>query len=60
MLSTGIPELQRAEDIFWVRDCLRLGKSETQAAEHFTKLISAALSSRTTQVNNAVHIIAHS
>ena len=42
MLSTGIPELQRADDIFWVRDCLRLGKSETQATAHSVPLSTAA------------------
>ena len=59
MLSTGIPELQKVEDIKWLRDCLTLDLTEEQAAEHFTKLISVALACRTTQVNNAVHIIAH-
>jgi len=59
MLSTGIPELQKVEDIFWLRDCLRLGLSEANAGEHFTKLIKESLATRTTQVNNAVHIAAH-
>ena len=42
-----------------LRDCLKLGLTEAGAAEHFTKLIKEALASRTTQVNNAVHIAAH-
>ena len=60
MLSTGIPELRKVEDIFWLRDCLTPNLTETQAAEHFTKQINIALATRTTQLNNAVHIIAHS
>ena len=30
------------------------------SAEHFTKLIYTSLATRTTQFNNAVHILAHS
>jgi len=60
MLSTGIPELRKAEDIHWLRTCLKMGLSPEQAADHFTKQIYTALATRTTQVNNAVHIIAHS
>jgi phosphatidylinositol-4,5-bisphosphate 3-kinase len=60
MLSTGIPELRNAEDIDWLRRCLQLEMSEAEAADHFTKQIYVALATRTTQLNNAVHIIAHS
>ena len=52
-------ELQKVEDIYWLRDCLRLGLTDESAAGHFTKLVKEALASRTTQVNNAVHIAAH-
>ena len=30
------------------------------AGEHFTKLIYTSLATKTTQVNNAIHIVAHS
>uniref|UniRef100_A0A7S0JDC0 phosphatidylinositol 3-kinase n=1 Tax=Calcidiscus leptoporus TaxID=127549 RepID=A0A7S0JDC0_9EUKA len=60
MLSTGIPELQKVEDIYWLRGCLMPHMTDEQAAEYFTKLIYTALATLTTQVNNAVHIIAHS
>ena len=60
MLSTGIPELQKAEDINWLRECMLTGRTDEQAAEHFRKLIFTSLKTRTTQLNNAVHIIAHS
>jgi len=64
MLSTGIPELQKAEDIDWLRECLMVDKPADEADElsdeHFTKLIYTSLATRTTQFNNAVHILAHS
>ena len=58
MLSTGIPELQRVEDISWLRECMLIGHSEESATAHFANRISVALHTRTTQLNNAVHILA--
>ena len=60
MLSTGIPELQTADDINWLRECMLIGADETFATKHFAQKINAALECRTTQLNNAVHILAHS
>merc|ERR1712159_549473 len=60
MLSTGIPELQKAEDINWLRECMLIGASDEYATRHFTTKIDVALATRTTQLNNAVHILAHS
>ena len=60
MLSTGIPELQKAEDINWLRECVLIGADEAYATKHFTQKIDVALTTRTTQLNNAVHILAHS
>ena len=60
MLSTGIPELQKAEDINWLRECMLIGADEAYAARHFTQKIDAALFCRTTQLNNLAHILAHS
>ena len=64
MLSTGIPELQKAEDIEWLRTSLLVDKPAREADdmsdEYFTNLIYTSLATRTTQFNNAVHILAHS
>ena len=60
MLSTGIPELQKAEDINWLRECIKPEMTNEAAGEHFTKLIYTSLATKTTQVNNAIHIVAHS
>ena len=63
MLSTGIPELRTAEDIDWLRDKTGVygtEMSEDDASEFFEKQIYVALHTKTTQLNNAVHILAHS
>ena len=60
MLSTGIPELQRAEDINWLVEKMLIGKEEEEAIDDFTKKIDVALATKMTQINNAVHILAHS
>ena len=36
-----------------------IGHSEESATAHFANRISVALHTRTTQLNNAVHILAH-
>ena len=59
MLSTGIPELRTAEDIDWLRECMLLGESDESAARHFTNKIDSALATVRTQINNAIHILAH-
>lgn len=59
MLSTGIPELQEVEDISYLRDAFSLDLTADQAREKFTDLIYEALDTKTTLLNNAIHIIAH-
>jgi len=59
MLSTGIPELQSAEDIDYLREAFSLEASDEKAREEFTALIYESLSTKTTQINNAIHILAH-
>ena len=59
MISTGIPELQKEEDIDWLRDRLMLGSSDEEAARHFEKQIHVSLKTKRTQINNFIHIMAH-
>jgi phosphatidylinositol-4,5-bisphosphate 3-kinase len=59
MLSTGIPELRTIEDIQYLRDAFSLDLNEQQASQKFNELVYEAMSSRTTQINNAIHIWAH-
>ena len=60
MLHSGMPELQNEEDIAWVNGALALDMTEAEAAAHFKKLIDISLNTKTTQINNMAHIIAHS
>jgi len=60
MLSTGIPELRSDSDIEYLRKAFTLDLTNSQAAEHFTKLIEESLTTKTTQLNNAIHILVHS
>ena len=61
MLSTGIPELQKKEDINYLRDSLHVKAQETdtEAARRFQGLIRTAVKTKTTQYNDMAHIIAH-
>lgn len=59
MLSTGIPELRTADDIEYLRSAFALDLNEQQAAQRFNQLVYEAMSTRTTQINNAIHIWAH-
>jgi len=59
MLSTGIPELQAAEDIAYLRDAFSLDMTDEKAREKFKNLIYDSLATKTTQLNNAIHILAH-
>jgi len=59
MLSTGIPELTSVDDISYLRDAFALDLTDEKAREKFTNLIYESLSTKTTQLNNAIHILAH-
>lgn len=59
MLSTGIPELTSEEDIMWLRKCLLVGKSDVEAAEHYTDLVFKALGNLRGRLNDVIHIWAH-
>eukprot|EP01051_Picozoa_sp_SAG22_P001116 SAG22_NODE_39_length_26283_cov_18.486653_15_plen_489_part_00 len=61
MLSTGIPELQAAKDILYMRKSLRPGRAMTagDASKHFKELIMESHNCTTTQMNDAVHMHVH-
>ena len=58
-LTCGIPELGSARDIHWVHRTLMLDLSDEQARKQFVHLIDVALHTKTTQFNDAVHLMAH-
>ncbi|KYQ96905.1 phosphatidylinositol-4 [Tieghemostelium lacteum] len=59
MVSTGIPELQSMEDLNYLKESFSLELSDEKAREKFTALIHESLTTKTTQFNNAIHILAH-
>lgn len=58
-LTCGIPELSCADDIKWVHKTLMIELSDEEAEKRFRKLITVALNTKTTQLNDAVHLMAH-
>lgn len=59
MLSTGMPQLSCAEDVRYLHRALRLETDSADSAKFFTSLIYRSLESKISQLNFAVHILAH-
>ena len=59
MLCTGIPELSSEGDIEYLRDAFALGKTEEEASAYFAKLIKESLHTKTTVINDVIHVFAH-
>lgn len=59
MLMTGIPELQSESDIHYLRDSLSPELSDIDAAAKFKNLIHKSLTTKSTQINNFIHNVAH-
>jgi phosphatidylinositol kinase/protein kinase (PI-3 family) len=59
MLQCGIPELETDADIVWLREKLLIGSSDEEAAKYFNARIHEALTTRTVQLNDAVHMLVH-
>jgi phosphatidylinositol-4,5-bisphosphate 3-kinase len=60
MLCTGIPELQSVEDIDWLRDAFQLQLNDDEAGSFFYKKILESLNTKTTQINDVIHVWVHS
>ena len=59
MLCTGIPELSAAEDIDYLRNAFAVGQSDEEASAYFKKLINSSLNTKTTVVNDIIHVLVH-
>eukprot|EP01104_Vermistella_antarctica_P001179 TRINITY_DN1123_c1_g1_i1.p1 TRINITY_DN1123_c1_g1~~TRINITY_DN1123_c1_g1_i1.p1 ORF type:complete len:1390 (-),score=408.34 TRINITY_DN1123_c1_g1_i1:32-4201(-) len=59
MLSTGIPELSQISDLEWLTATFNLHMSDADADQHLRQQILSALGASSTQVNDAIHILAH-
>ena len=59
MLSTGIPELTKEEDIEYLHNVFSFELDNLQADAKFVKLINESLSTKTTTLNDIIHAVAH-
>lgn len=61
MCLAAVPELQEASDILYMRESLVPLRSmkEVEATARFEELITEALNTKTTQLNDAAHLLAH-
>lgn len=59
MLCTGIPELASHEDIEYLRNAFALGMTDAEASAYFAKLINVSLNTKTTVLNDAIHVFVH-
>ncbi|EGC34226.1 hypothetical protein DICPUDRAFT_35373 [Dictyostelium purpureum] len=56
MVSTGLPELNKISDIYYLRDALALELTEELAAQKFKQMIQESIASKSTDLNFMVHI----
>ncbi len=59
MIWAGTPQLQKVEDIIYLRDALALHLSDAEAASTFKELVEISLNTKTTQVLFFMHNLAH-
>lgn len=60
MLFAGLTQLSSHEDLAYLKkSLLTTGTSESEAEETFSRLIDESLSTKSTQLNFAIHIFAH-
>lgn len=60
MVSSGMSQLESLDDLDYLRRALALELTDAEASARFTQLIQESCSNQITQLNNAVHIFAHS
>jgi len=59
MLTTGIEQLQKTEDVLYLREAFQVEKTEEEAKEYFENLIKKAIKNVRGKFNDAIHIVAH-
>jgi phosphatidylinositol-4,5-bisphosphate 3-kinase len=59
MISTGIPELKKEEDLNYLREAFALDKTDEEATSHFQRLIFESLKTKSIQFNFAIHLLAN-
>ena len=58
MMSSGMPELQTVEDLFYLKDTLDLDLTQQQAGEKFAAMLESSSKALSTRVNWVIHNIA--
>ena len=48
-----------ADDIDYLRNAFALGQTDEEAAAYFSKLITVSLNTKTTVINDAIHVFVH-
>jgi phosphatidylinositol kinase/protein kinase (PI-3 family) len=59
MISCGIPELTHEDDINYLKERLMLDLKEDQVKKEFKKIITTSMKTKTTRVNDAIHVYVH-
>ena len=59
MLSTGIPQLTKVQDIYYLRESLKLGASREVADSHFRRQIERSLHNKRSVWMNFFHTVAN-
>lgn len=59
MISSGIPQLTAQEDLHYLIESFCVGKNDVEAQQIFSSLINESLNTKATQLNFAIHILAH-
>ena len=60
MLSTGIPELEKPDDIEWLQKVLLVGEDDNNARGHYEDRIRESLANKRILLNDYIHIRVHS
>eukprot|EP00742_Colponemidia_sp_Colp-10_P008512 GILJ01009223.1.p1 GENE.GILJ01009223.1~~GILJ01009223.1.p1 ORF type:complete len:1276 (-),score=194.08 GILJ01009223.1:210-4037(-) len=60
MISAGIPELNSPKDLLYMRGSLSTHLTDAEAAQHFKSQINKSLNTKSTQLNDAFHMMARS
>jgi hypothetical protein len=55
MLGGGIPELEKREDVAYLKKKMYLGLSDVAASAAFAQLIKESINSTRTNLNNLAH-----
>lgn len=59
MVGGGIPELSTLEEVEWLRNALQLDLTDEEADLHWEKLVANCLATRSRQMDDMFHMLAH-